>query len=139
MSELEPCPFQKPGETHDVRFIELKPGYGQIGCADCGFWFPSEEMISRKNAIERWNTRTERTCHYFPDEWQSAFDENDEEIETGEAYADGCCYSCDVCGYTMLGGDEGGWFEETPGEYGGWNYKPRFDFCPHCGARVVES
>lgn len=29
MSELEQCPFQKPGETHDVRFIELKPGYGQ--------------------------------------------------------------------------------------------------------------
>lgn len=64
MSELKPCPFQKPGETHDVRFIELKPGYGQIGCADCGFWFPSEEMISRKNAIERWNARDERACRW---------------------------------------------------------------------------
>lgn len=78
----------------------------------------------------------ERTCHYFPDEWQSAFDENDEEIETGETFADGCDYSCDICGFTMLGGEDGGWFDETPGEYGGWNYKPRFNFCPNCGAKV---
>lgn len=76
-------------------------------------------------------------CHYKPDSIQVAFDEDDNEIETDEAYSDGCDYSCSICGYTMLGG-EIGWFEETEGKYGGWNYKPRFNYCPNCGAEVIK-
>jgi len=93
--------------------------------------------VSREAVRTAWNARAERTCHYFPDSMQVAFDENDEEIETGEAYSDGCDYTCSACGFTMLGGEEG-WFDETPGEYGGWNYKARFNYCPNCGAKVSE-
>lgn len=136
MSKLKPCPFCGGSVTREV--IE---GRACIDCKTCERHHWEADITCRYQGadglVEWWNTRAERTCHYFPDEYQTAFDENDEEIETGEACADVCDYSCDVCGYTMLGGDEGGWFEETPGEYGGWNYKPRFDYCPNCGARVV--
>lgn len=103
---------------------------------------PQAEWIEAKYAelwevVER-NTSAELTCHYFPDEYQIAFDEDDEEIETGEASSDGTNYSCDKCGYTMLGGYDFGWFDETEGKYGGFNYKPRFGYCPSCGAKVVS-
>ncbi len=62
MEELKPCPFEKPGEHHDVRFVEFVPGRGQIGCADCEFWFPSEEAVTKEEAFKRWNTRAELTC-----------------------------------------------------------------------------
>lgn len=68
MTSLEPCPFQKEGQHHDVRFVEMKPGYGQIGCADCEFWFPSEEMVTKEEAFERWNTRYKRTCKEYESE-----------------------------------------------------------------------
>lgn len=110
MSELKPCPFQKPGETHDVRFIELKPGYGQIGCADCGFWFPSEEMISRKNAIERWNTRAERTCGE-----PRGFIPHDQDNFGHPSFTELWCEHCDI------------------------ELDPEWDYCPYCGAKVVKS
>lgn len=143
MSELKPCPFCDGPATY-VTVLKIAGDYSAaVICERCNaktdFMRANDEEDAKVMAAACWNTRAERTCHYFPDEYQTAFDENDEEIETGEACADRCEYSCDVCGYTMLGGDEGGWFEETTGEYGGWNYKPRFDYCPNCGARVVES
>lgn len=111
MSELLPCPFQKEGETHDVRFVELKPGYGQIGCADCEFWFPSDDMLPFEEAKARWNTRHERTCrphvvactfagHTEPSFWQAKCDcgwivgedgtPNLEEFEHIDDYCGGC-------------------------------------------------
>ena len=144
MSELGGCP--KCGRPVHAKIIG-GPGalggfeYGLDVECDCGISYSTGcKFETHEEAIELgiidWNTRAERTCNYFPDEYQTAFDEKDEEIETGEAFCDGCDYSCDNCGFTMLGGDEGGWFKETPGEYGGWNYEPRFNYCPHCGAKI---
>ena len=140
MSELKQCPFCDG-------FISVSTGRVPSGgwaarnkCTVCGAeltCFGETEDDAIIALLKAWNTRAERTCHYFPDSVQVAFDENDEEIETGEAYSDGCDYSCSICGFTMLGGEEG-WFDETPGEYGGWNYKARFSYCPNCGAKVVE-
>lgn len=114
MSELRECPFC----GGDVRYEEMMDGAYSFACPDCGLnaRFP-ECFTDRDGSTRIWNARAERTCHYFPDSVQVAFDENDEEIETGETCSDGCDYTCDACGFTMLGGEEG-WFDETPGEYG---------------------
>lgn len=110
--ELKPCPFQKDGETHDVRFVELKPGYGQIGCADCGFWFPSEEVLTKAEAIERWNTRYKRTCKMVL---------CDDENPNGDAN-----------GYVVRECDHCGWRAEyqADSEPSGW--------CAVCGAEVLD-
>lgn len=100
---LKPCPFQKEGETHDVRFVELKPGYGQIGCADCGLWFPSDEMLTNAEAFERWNTRNKRTCKAI---CEQVFAEH--------------VWRCSACGEA---------FDSIACIY---------DFCPHCGAEIVQ-
>lgn len=34
--------------------------------------------------------------------------------------------------------DVDGWFDEEKGPHGGIVYKPRFNFCPKCGSKVVE-
>ena len=137
MSELRECPFPTAGIVHEPKVITaVGESWVLCTCGASGPMFSDADGNGESRAIEAWNTRAERTCHYFPDSVQVAFDENDEEIETGEAYSDGCDYSCSICGFTMLGGEEG-WFDETPGEYGGWNYKARFSYCPNCGARVV--
>ena len=136
MSELRECPRCK-GSVWLQRFNVHPSLKARIICS-CGIEMRASKRDSVEDLIERWNTRAERTCNYFPDEYQTAFDENDDEIETGEASCDGCDYSCDNCGFMMLGGDDGGWFKETPGEYGGWNYEPRFNYCPNCGARVTR-
>lgn len=107
IDELKPCPFQGDGEEHDVRFVELKPGYGQIGCSDCRFWFPSEEVVAKDEAVRRWNTRFERTCRMSH---VLLYDE--EGIEGIE---------CDECGWS----DIHPWDESTP------------ERCPGCDAKVV--
>lgn len=110
MSKLLPCPFQKEGETHDVRFVELKPGYGQIGCADCEFWFPSDDMLTFEEAKARWNTRHERTC---------------------ENVYEGREFECSECGtqWHLL---------ERTDAFDEWAHVRTPDFCPSCGAKVVR-
>lgn len=138
-SELKPCPFCKCDAGDMCVGVVKEQGHYAVVCnsvlGGCGATAGFRE--TPELAIESWNTRAERTCEYLPDSLQVAFDENDEEIETGEADSDGCDYSCSSCGFTMLGG-EIGWFDETEGEYGGWKYAPRFNYCPNCGAKVVH-
>lgn len=76
-----------------------------------------------------------KTCHFKPDTCQTFFDEDDNDHMTNEMHADGGCYECSACGGMMMGGEDG-WFDETPGKFGGWDYKPRFSFCPYCGSKV---
>lgn len=106
--KLKPCPFQQDGESHDVRFVEMKPGHGQVGCADCGFWLPSEEAISKEEAFKRWNTRAEPTC------------ENIGAVpEDGSRFYLVPHFKCSECGSACT---------LTHYAY----------FCPNCGAKVVE-
>lgn len=109
--KLKPCPFQKEGETHDVRFVELKPGYGQVGCADCGFWFPSDEVLTKAEAFERWNTRYKRTC-------KSSYCKETDERQCHER--GGTLQAC-----AMFDPDVDG-FVSSP------------KFCPNCGAEVID-
>lgn len=72
----------------------------------------------------------QETCTYSPTEYETRFDENDEEIETNDPAEDCGTFECSACGFEMMYG-ELGWFDEEP------PYKPNFNFCPECGARVV--
>ena len=89
------------------------------------------------------------TCHYYPDDagftW---WDENDVEHYEDDSASDECdSASCDKCGFPMMVGEEGWfdgwdeiteWTEEDGSEHKGYVLKPRFKFCPKCGARVVS-
>lgn len=75
----------------------------------------------------------ERTCTYEPDVVYSWFDDDDVEHDTDLA-DDSADMTCSRCGYFMLID----WFDKEEGEHGGWKTTPMFNFCPHCGAKVVE-
>lgn len=72
----------------------------------------------------------ENTCTFYPNETETRFDEDDNEIETNEPSENCDAFECSACGFPMMFGDMGWFDEEQP-------YKPRFKFCPNCGARVV--
>ena len=100
--------------------------------------YPREELERcRKAAIEAWNTRAERTCKFEADILITAWDEDDNEIETGEV-ADGADMYCGNCGYPMMRDECDGWWDEEPGPYGGWLLTPRFNYCPKCGSLVTD-
>lgn len=70
------------------------------------------------------------TCTFSPDEYATRWDEDNMEHETDDP-VEGCAYFvCSNCGRVMMYGDMG-WFETEP------PYNPSFNYCPHCGARVV--
>lgn len=151
--ELKPCPFQGDGEEHHVRFVEWKPGYGQIECADCHFCIPGEAFVTRDEAVRRWNARAERTCEWHP-------------VLNDENFATGCDTvvlwepptppHCPYCGgrvkivdplertcrmsHALLYDEEGiegiecdecGWSDIHP-----WD-EPMPERCQGCGAKVV--
>lgn len=74
----------------------------------------------------------ERTCHFEPDVTEIKYDENDNEIETGEPAEDCSAFECSECGYPMLYDPDIGWFDYCE------PYKPHFKYCCNCGAKVIH-
>lgn len=74
----------------------------------------------------------ERTCHFEPDVTEIKYDENDNEIKTGEPAEDCSAFECSECGYPMLYDPDIGWFDYCE------PYKPHFKYCPNCGAKVIH-
>lgn len=109
----------------------------QIFCDNCKSAFENENANNGKELIEAWNTRAERTCKFESDIINTAWDENDNEIETGEV-ADEADMYCGNCGYRMIRDDYDGWWDEEPGPYGGRFLAPRFNYCPKCGSKVID-
>lgn len=87
-------------------------------------------------------------CCYIPDEqgyrWRLG---NGEWQEEEDSASDECwSASCDKCGYSMIVGDDGGWFhgydelkewlDEDGKEHRGFILEPIFNFCPNCGRKV---
>lgn len=79
----------------------------------------------------------ERTCKFVANIINTAWDDEDNEIETGEVDEESDM-SCGNCGYPMVRGEYDGWWDEERGPYGGWFLKPRFNCCPECGSRVID-
>lgn len=110
---------------------------------------PPEEVMFIRDEGGVTHYLPEGTCYYIPDETGFTWwDENDvEHYEEYSASYECCSASCDKCGHSMMVGDEGWfdgwdeiteWTEEDGSEHKGYILKPRFKFCPNCGARVVS-
>ena len=121
--ELKPCPWEKPGERHDLEMVDVG-ALMWVRCATCFAAGPCED--SREKAVAAWNTRAAvtderfamavhdgkawqrvRTCRMVP---VSLYDEEG---------VDGI--ECDECGWS----DIHEWYDPMP------------EFCPNCGAKVV--
>lgn len=121
--ELKPCPWEKPGERHDLEMVDVG-ALVWVRCATCMAAGPCED--SREKATAAWNARAAvtdeqfsiavhdgevwqrvRTCHMVP---VSLYDEEG---------VDGI--ECDECGWS----DVHEW------------YDPMSEFFPNCGAKVV--
>lgn len=112
MTELLPCPFCG-GEAKLYSVGTGSPHYGhyhQVVCQGC-LTASGAYWSGEQSAIDAWNTRAERTCH---------------DIKPQLPY-----FKCDVCGMADMGGGEI-WISD--GFYRG--QKP--NYCPNCGAKVVE-
>lgn len=78
----------------------------------------------------------EATCTFTPDLEATEWDEDGNEVDTGEQetikpHEDCESFSCSNCGRSMFYG-ENGWFElDAP-------HTPKFSYCPYCGAKVIK-
>lgn len=112
MSELLPCPFCGSKSDVHVKVSVYSEFNSPIRhsfegeCLHCGA--TSRKCPTKEEAIEAWNTRVERTCH---------FDQTDE-IPTISGMIR--VWECSDCGREC---------EELNGVY---------EYCPHCKAKVVE-
>ena len=78
------------------------------------------------------------TCEYLPVTCAVWFDDNDEEHVDKhlEAFENAGTAFCSCCGYIVMTGEEG-WFDYERKEHGNLLI-PNFNYCPSCGARVVQ-
>lgn len=78
------------------------------------------------------------TCKYLPCVCATWVDDSDEEHEEEDLEEPGYSENayCSICNYEMMTGEEG-WFDYERKERGN-RLIPNFNYCPHCGARVVH-
>ena len=139
--ELKPCPWEKPGEHHDLEMVDV--GALMWGrCATCMAAGPCED--SRDKAAAAWNTRAAATDGQFAvavhngEVWQRvrecrfALEEDREMLAEKAACGPGefvtqdmpdLLWTCSACGEQYRNG-----LDSLPG----W-----LKHCPNCGAKVV--
>lgn len=70
MTELKPCPWEKPGEKHELEIKRIYDGScllcAEVECQCCGATQRGFDTV--EEAIEAWNNRAERTCTMDIDE-----------------------------------------------------------------------
>lgn len=86
-------------------------GMNFVECRKCGS--SCSRMRMRMDAIKAWNTRAERTCHDLEPSFYT--------------------FGCDKCGVLVEGGDEIGVLVSPE-----VIENRLFNYCPNCGAKVVE-
>lgn len=91
--ELRPCPWEKPGERHDLEMVDVG-ALMWVRCATCMAAGPCGN--SRDDAASAWNARAERTCRMV---LVTLYDE--EGVEGIE---------CDECGWS----DVREWYDPMP-------------------------
>ena len=130
MTDLKPCPFcGSDNIAHRTWWNSLHETGHFIECYDCGcktgFLVDDSAFVAavhdtEAEAIEAWNTRHERTCEVTDiDTGNEAAYEHYEHIMH--------CKSCHhEYGYVQYNEDGDTWMDELP------------NFCPNCGAKVVD-
>lgn len=118
MGALNPCPFC----GSEARLKEYKPTVSGVAiCTECGARSPicrgDHTGGWKAHAIEAWNRRAERTCR---NEYHG-IGRTGLPID-GPFLCSACGYRADVCEI-----DAGGGMLTVP------------DFCPNCGAKVVDA
>lgn len=111
LSCLEPCPFCGGKAVHEFDNGEpIIHFYHDDGCFLAGV----ETMHDCPSAEEAWNRRAERTCEFFYDKKMAE-------------------YACSACGERVSGSNPDDEYEVSP-----LAVLESFEYCPHCGARVIE-
>lgn len=120
--ELKPCPWEKPGERHDLEMVDVG-ALMWVRCATCMAAGPCED--SKDKAVAAWNARAERECRF-------ALEEDREMLAEKAACGPGefvtqdmpdLLWTCSACGEQYGNG-----LDALPG----W-----LRHCPNCGAKVV--
>lgn len=108
--DLKPCPVCGGKNTILVN-TRGDDWDDSIDCPDCGMRFTGFETA--EELIEAFNTRSERTCHDLEPSFYT--------------------FGCDKCGVLVEGGDEIGVLVSPE-----VSENRLFNYCPNCGAKVVE-
>lgn len=119
MIDLKPCPFC--GGKASVIDHHNDDGSVSVGCADdtcLGFSGLGWLYKTEAEAIKAWNTRYERTCRILPKPSDSDF-------------VNDWHYLCSECGCEIPV------YERNPDDYR--VIIEHANYCPNCGAKVVES
>ena len=91
--------------------IETHPGRGELYCGHCDVVLGGNEAKTPEELTEAWNTRHERTCKWLFEHSGTLYDK----------------WRCSKCGYLHVESRiDGGATELDP------------NYCPNCGAKVVE-
>ena len=92
MSEkLRPCPFC----GGEARFETYGGTACAVVCQSCHCGTPTMSLVDGTAAVNRWNLRTERTCHYVGDEISGGCSEC-------RGWLDPACSYCPSCGARVL-------------------------------------
>lgn len=110
MGELKPCPFCSDGGKPELWIGSYD---AHVFCAKCGMSAKGSGCGFRDDmaraAIKNWNTRYERTCGE-----PRGFIPYDRDNFGHPSFAELWCEHCDI------------------------ELDPEWEYCPHCGAKVVE-
>lgn len=113
MVELKPCPFC--GEKAELYKGVTKHGLRYVFCPSC-YATAGDNNESDEQAVEAWNTRAERRCrNVFP---KDGILPNYPET----------MFRCSECGCDV----------QDYESYGICMTEGKWNFCPNCGAKVVE-
>lgn len=120
--ELKPCPWEKPGERHELEMVDVG-ALMWVRCATCMAAGPCEK--SREDAAAAWNARAAVTDEQFAiavhdgEAWQRVRECRNIGCETGDDF------KCSACGEAYNESDD----MAMPAS--------RIDWCFSCGAKVV--
>ena len=143
-NDLRPCPFCG-GDAKEFTGEDAAPHRWTVECDSCGAHVGSD---TRHKARAKWNRRAERTCRmeafllgefFTGNKHVTGTDMSDEEfVALLKELEEDTIIRCSSCHFPIPSGadvqytqtDDGAWAVEATGT--------RIEYCPHCGARVVE-